>query len=66
MGSNVLKDKDGRVLDATDIVAYYLHTLPDHTVNPEPNRVRLLSPLPTPISVNREIQSWRGVAQPSY
>ncbi len=63
---NVLKDKDGGILDATDIVAYYLHTLPDHTVNPEPNRVRLLSPLPLPISVNREIQPWKGAAQPNY
>jgi 2',3'-cyclic-nucleotide 2'-phosphodiesterase (5'-nucleotidase family) len=63
---NVLKDKDGGILDATDVVAYYLYMLPDHTVNPELNRVRLLSPLPNAISASKEIQPLKGVAQPNY
>jgi hypothetical protein len=40
--------------------------LPDHTVNPELNRVRLLSPLPNAISASKEIQPLKGVAQPNY
>ncbi len=62
----VLKNENGSTLDATDIVAYYLQALPDKTVQPEPPRVRLLKPLPKPISGNRELQPWRGVPRPGY
>jgi S-sulfosulfanyl-L-cysteine sulfohydrolase len=63
---NVLKDKDGGILDGTDIVAYYLQMLPDHTVNPELNRVHLLAPLPKAISESKEIQPLKGVYFPQY
>ena len=64
---NVLKDKDGGILDGTDIVAYYLQSLPDHTVNPELNRVRLLGALPKPVVKEcKEIQPLRGVYFPRY
>lgn len=64
---NVLKDKDGGILDGTDIVAYYLQMLPDHTVNPELNRVRLLNPLPKPVVPQcNEIQPLRGIYFPKY
>ncbi|MBI3776836.1 MAG: 5'-nucleotidase C-terminal domain-containing protein [Gammaproteobacteria bacterium] len=62
----VLKDQNGSTLDATDIVAFYLQTLPDKTVDPELNRIRLLNPLPKAISRNRELQPWRGVVRPDY
>lgn len=61
-----LRDADGGIVDATHIVAYYLQTLPNKTVNPEPNRVRLLKPLPKPIWKNREIQPLRGVPRPHW
>lgn len=62
----VLKDHNGSTLDATDIVAFYLQTLPNKTVDPELNRIRLLKPLPKAISHNRELQPWRGVVRPDY
>jgi len=62
----VLRDADGRIVDATHIVAYYLQTLPNKTVNPELNRVKLLKPLPKPIWKNREIQPLRGVPRPDF
>lgn len=63
---NVLKGPDNDPIDATDVVANYLLTLPDHTVQSLPNRIRLLHPLPAPTGANREIQSWRGVPRPDY
>lgn len=62
----VLKDQDGGILDATDIVAFYLQSLPDHAVEVDANRVRLLRRLPKPIGPNLEIQPWRGVPRPDY
>jgi 2',3'-cyclic-nucleotide 2'-phosphodiesterase (5'-nucleotidase family) len=62
----VLKDHNGSTLDATDIVAFYLQSLPNKTVDPELNRIRLLKPLPKAISHNRELQPWRGVVRPDY
>lgn len=62
----VLKNRDGATLDATDIVAFYLQSLPDHAVYAAPQRVRLRRPLPSPVGPNREIQPWRGVARPDY
>ncbi|MEK6750150.1 MAG: bifunctional metallophosphatase/5'-nucleotidase [Pseudomonadota bacterium] len=52
----VLKDQHGGTLDATDVVAFYLQSLSNKTVNPELNRVHLLRPLPKAISPNRELQ----------
>lgn len=63
---NVLKDKDGGILDGTDIVAYYLQMLPDHTVNPQLNRVHLLRPLPKSLNISKEIQPLKGVYFPDY
>jgi sulfur-oxidizing protein SoxB len=63
---SVLRDTDHGVLDATDIVAHYLETLPTHTVSPILNRVRLVRPLPPPIGPNREIQPLAGVIRPNY
>jgi len=59
----VLKDKDAGIVDATEVVAYYLQTLPGHTVTPSLGRVKLLRPLPEPIWKNREIQPLRGAAR---
>ncbi len=62
----VLKDRFGGIVDATAVVAYYLQTLPAHTVDPQLNRIRLLRPLPTPIAGNREIQPLAGAPRPEY
>jgi sulfur-oxidizing protein SoxB len=62
----VLRDADGGIVDATHIVAYYLQTLPNKTVNPELNRIKLLKPLPKPIWKNRELQPLRGVPRPDF
>ncbi len=62
----VLKDRFGGIVDATAVVAYYLQTLPDHTVDPKLNRIHLLRRLPPPIAGNREIQPLAGVPRPEY
>ncbi len=62
----VLKDRYGGIVDATEVVAYYLQSLPSKTVDPQTNRVRLLKPLPQPISGNKEIQPLRGAPRPDY
>jgi S-sulfosulfanyl-L-cysteine sulfohydrolase len=56
----VVKDKDGKELDAVDLVTRYLDGLPNRTVNLETGRLKLLKPLPGPISASPEIQPWRG------
>lgn len=62
----VLKNAYGGDVDATEIVAYYLQTLPSKTVNPELGRIKLLKPLPQPIGSNREIQPLKGYLRPEY
>jgi sulfur-oxidizing protein SoxB len=62
----VLRDSNGDVLDATDIVAHYLLSLPDHTVRVDGGRVHLVQPLPKPIGLDREIQPLRGAPRPDY
>ncbi len=62
----VLKDRFGGIVDATAVVAYYLQTLPGHTVDPVLNRINLLQPLPPPIAGNREIQPLAGAPRPEY
>ena len=62
----VLKDKFGGIVDATAVVAYYLQTLPNHTVDPVLNRITLVNPLPKRIGPNNEIQPLAGVPRPEY
>jgi sulfur-oxidizing protein SoxB len=56
----VVKDKDGKELDAVDLVTRYLAGLANRTVELETGRLKLLKPLPGPVSVSPEIQPWRG------
>lgn len=56
-----VKGPNGEKLDSTEVVANYLRKT--GTVNPEINRVRLLSPLPPPIYGNPEVQPLEGVPQ---
>jgi 2',3'-cyclic-nucleotide 2'-phosphodiesterase (5'-nucleotidase family) len=58
----VLRSRDNDVLDATDIVSYYLSVMPNKTVNPKSGRVNLLQPLPGAIKINnnQEIQPLKG------
>jgi len=56
----LLKDEYGGIVDATEIVAYYLQSRPDKTVNPEQQRIRLTNSLPGPIGQNKEIQPLFG------
>lgn len=63
----VLKGPDKEIIDATDVVANYLMALPDHTVENITPRIRLLSPLPKPVTQNGEIQPWEGLRDhPDY
>lgn len=62
----LLKDAYGGIVDATEIVAYYLQTIPSKTVNPAKNRIKLIGVLPEPISKNRELQPLRGIVRPDY
>ena len=59
----VLKSRGHDVMGATDIVSYYLSSLPNKTANPELGRVTLLKPLPKIIRINknREMQPLKGV-----
>lgn len=71
----VLKDVDGATdcvpvgtalgtpIDATEVVARYLETLPERTANPALHRIRLLQPLPAPRYFFPEVQPLWG-AQP--
>ena len=58
----VLRSRDNDILDATDIVSYYLSVIPNKTVNPKSDRVKLLQPLPGVIKINnnQEIQPLKG------
>ncbi|MCP4701051.1 MAG: bifunctional metallophosphatase/5'-nucleotidase [Gammaproteobacteria bacterium] len=62
----ILKNAYGGVVDATEIIAYYLQSLPDKTADTQTGRVRLLKPLPKPIAGNREIQPLKGIPRPDY
>ncbi|MEK8090251.1 bifunctional UDP-sugar hydrolase/5'-nucleotidase [Thermithiobacillus plumbiphilus] len=62
----VLKDKDGSLLDGTDVVKRYIESLPASTVtadNLRLNRIRLVNPLPKPEHGIREIQPLGSVAK---
>lgn len=55
----VLKDRDGSILDGTDVVKNYVESLPERTVTPDNlrlNRIRLVNPLPPEEHGIREMQ----------
>lgn len=61
----VLKDGDGSVLDATDVVKMYVEALPGQMVNGgmlQLNRIRLVNPLPKAEHGLREIQPVGSVS----
>lgn len=58
----ILRDINGDPLDGTEVVARYLQSLPNQTVNPQLNRIQLLTPLPAPLFGFPEIQPLRGVS----
>ena len=62
----LLKDSYGGIVDATEIVAYYLRSLPSKSVNPRVNRIKLIGSLPKPISNSPELQPLRGIKHPEY
>lgn len=55
-----LRDAQGNLLDATEVVVNYLQSLPGNLANPELNRVNLLSALPAPKFGFYELQPLRG------
>lgn len=60
----VLKDEQGNPMDAVDVVAKYLESLPGRTVRKDSfqfNRMKLLRKLPPPVHGNREVQPLMGV-----
>ena len=59
---SVVKGKDGRDLDAVDVVVEYLASLPNRTTAPQTGRLKLLKPLPTARFGSPEVQPWRGAA----
>lgn len=61
---SVLKDEQGNPLDGVEVVVRYLASLPERTVNPEPNRIRLVKLLPKALFGNPEIQPLRGATGP--
>ena len=63
---SVLKDKDGSILDGTDVVKRYIESLPGRTVTPDKltlNRIRLLNPLPKSALGIREMQPLGSVTK---
>ena len=59
---SVVKDKNGGDLDAVEVVARYLASLPNRTTAPQTGRLKLLKPLPAASFGSPEVQPWRGVA----
>lgn len=65
-GVTVVKDQDGTILDATDVVARYLESLPGKTVTRaglQLDRIRLVNPLPAAAHGVREVQPLGEVAR---
>ncbi len=61
---SVLKDRDGSILDGTDVVKRYVESLPDRTVSADTlqlNRIRLVNPLPEEAHGIREMQPLGAV-----
>jgi S-sulfosulfanyl-L-cysteine sulfohydrolase len=61
----VVKDKEGRDLDAVEVVTRYLASLPNRTTVPRTGRLKLVKPVPAASSGSPEIQPWRGAVQPT-
>jgi S-sulfosulfanyl-L-cysteine sulfohydrolase len=59
----IIKDADGTPLDAVELVARYIESRPNKTVNPTANRIKLVRPLPPYRFGFPEVQPLRG-AQP--
>jgi S-sulfosulfanyl-L-cysteine sulfohydrolase len=57
----ILKDTDGGPLDAAEVVARYIESQPNKTVNPTANRIKLAKPLPPYRFGFPEVQPLRGV-----
>ena len=57
---SVVKDKDGRDLDAVEVVTRYLARLPNRTTTPKTGRLHLVKPVPAASFGSPEIQPWRG------
>lgn len=62
---SVVKDKNGGDIDAVEVVANYLASLPNRTTAPKTGRLKLLKPLPAVSFGSPEVQPWRGVASPT-
>jgi S-sulfosulfanyl-L-cysteine sulfohydrolase len=58
---SVVKDKNGGDLDAVEVVARYLASLPNRTTAPQTGRLKLLKALPAASFGSPEVQPWRGV-----
>jgi sulfur-oxidizing protein SoxB len=56
----LVRGETGEILDATDVVARYLESLPDKTADPQLHRIRLLRPLPKSLYGFPEMQPLRG------
>ena len=62
---SVVKDKDGRDLDAVEVVTRYLARLPNRTTAPKAGRLHLVKPVPAGSFGSPEIQPWRGALHPT-
>ena len=59
----IVKDEQGRDLDAVEVVARYLAGLPQRTTAPKTGRLKLTTPIPAGSFGSPEIQPWRGAIQ---
>ena len=62
---SVVKDKEGRELDAVEVVVRYLASLPRRTTAPRTGRLKLVEPIPIASFGSPEIQPWRGAVTES-
>jgi hypothetical protein len=63
---SVLRDRDGSILDGTDVVKRYVESLPDKTVTADTlplNRIRLVNRLPEAEHGVREMQPLGSVTK---
>ncbi len=58
--TQVMRGKNGEILDGTDIVVRYLESLLDKTADPLLHRIHLLKPLPRPLFGFPELQPLHG------
>ena len=62
---SIVKDKEGRDLDAVEVVVRYLGGLPQRTTAPKTGRLKLIQPMPAASFGSPEIQPWRGATLPT-